>query len=55
MSKSTTRHPYMRGYEFWKENRFWETIPGLTEAGRMYYENWLNDLKTSDKKFKLKL
>lgn len=46
---SSRRHPYMRGYAFWNQNKFWKTIPNLSPAGRQYYENWLDSLKQNDK------
>jgi len=49
---SSKRHPYLRGYEFWKKNRFWNAIKNLSPAGKQYYETWLSDLKQGDKQAK---
>lgn len=49
MTKNTNRPPYLRGYQFWKKNKFWLSIPGLSAAGLKYYEDWLHSLKANDK------
>jgi hypothetical protein len=46
---SGKRHPYLGGYEFWKKNKFWNTIKALSPSGKHYYESWLIDLKQTDK------
>ncbi len=46
---SEKRHPYMRGYVFWSNIRFWNNMPALSESGKAYYEEWLAELKRNDK------
>ncbi len=49
MTKNNTRQKYLRGWAFWSQNRFWESMPTLSESGKRYYEQWLTDLKQNDK------
>lgn len=46
---SEKRHPYMRGYAFWSQNRFWDSMKTLSPSGRLYYDVWLNNMRFTDK------
>ena len=46
-SSSGSGHPYLKGYRFWKENRFWDT-PMYSQRAKEYYEVWLNDLRKNE-------
>jgi len=36
------KHPYMKGFVFWAQNRFWEDRDDMTEAGKEYFRDSLN-------------
>jgi len=40
---SEQRHPYTRGYSFWKDNAFWEN-DSVTEKGKEYFRASLDKM-----------
>lgn len=44
------RHPYMRGYMFWKLNRFWsDPKRKFSKRAQQYYDEWITQLQKGDK------
>lgn len=48
-SASDKRHPYLRGYKWWKDNVYWNN--GMyTEKGKAYLNEFLNNMQKKDHK-----
>jgi hypothetical protein len=42
------RHPYLKGWRFWKTNQFWNS-GSVTPSGVEYFNNSLEDMRLKEK------
>ncbi len=47
-SSNDSQHNYLKGYNFWKDNQFWNTN-SITQKGREYFNDSLSRMQQNDR------